>query len=1031
MRSPQISWLLLLYSVSVLFSIDEVLVCGQCLEDQRSLLLKLNQSLSFYPRLRSVASKLATWNTSTDCCRWRGVSCDKDSGHVNVLDLSSEYISGGINNSSSSLFKLRHLQSLNLANNYFNSTIPFGFGKFVNLTNLNLSNAGFAGQVPIEISRLTRLVSLDLSATSFGLTLLRLEKPDLRTLVRNLSGLRTLRLDGVNISAYGSQWCQALSSALPNLQVLSLSNCYLLGPLDSSLAKLSFLSQIRLSQNNISEVPIFLGDFRNLTSLHLSSCGLHGTFPDRILQLRTLRTLDVSLNPRLHGFLPEFPPKGGSLQTLVLSTTSFSGSLPESISHLSLLSKLELKSCSFNGSIPSSIIELKQLDSLDLSLNSFTGLIPPLPETLTLVNLAHNYLTGPITDSPWERFANLVNLDLRNNSLNGTIPWSLFTLPTLKKLQLNQNQFAGQIMEIHNMSSAPLDTLDLSSNNLEGPIPLSIFELQNLSVLALSSNNFNGTIELEMFQKLQNLTSLDLSYNNLLVNIAVRNSDSSFPQIRKLILASCKLRGFPDFLSRNQSIMSNLDLSNNQIQGKIPTWVWKIGDGSLTYLNLSFNFLDSLERPLPDLSNSALSVLDLHSNLLQGPIPVLSSTLTYLDFSNNSFQSIIPSTITPSLVFTIFFSLSSNNLTGEIPQSICNAGYLRVLDLSNNSLNGTIPSCLADMSATLTVLNLRHNNFVGHIPQEFPVGCTLRTLDLSGNRLEGPLPSALTECIKLEVLNLGNNQINGPFPFCLGSCTDLRVLVLRSNRFSGPIEGGGTNYTFPKLQIVDLSSNNFTGNFPTESFMTWKAMMVDEDVKQSEIKHETLRVRFLKYSQVYYQDTVTVTIKGQEMELTKILTVYTSIDLSNNGFQGEIPNVIGNLTALYFLNLSHNALTGRIPSSLGNLKQLESLDLSSNKLIGEIPQQLTNLTFLSVLNLSWNNFSGMIPKGSQFQTFTETSFEGNEGLCGAPLSRNAQAMFHRQHPDLETWVHNLMNLIGSSYLVEWVLVEELQWLLHH
>ncbi|RVW13687.1 Receptor like protein 42 [Vitis vinifera] len=92
-----------------------------------------------------------------------------------------------------------------------------------------------------------------------------------------------------------------------------------------------------------------------------------------------------------------------------------------------------------------------------------------------------------------------------------------------------------------------------------------------------------------------------------------------------------------------------------------------------------------------------------------------------------------------------------------------------------------------------------------------------------------------------------------------------------------------------------------------------------------------------------------------EVELVKkVLTLYTSIDLSCNNFHGDIPEVMGNFTSLYVLNLSHNGFTGHIPSSIGNLRQLESLDLSRNRLSGEIPTQLANLNFLSVLNLSFN-----------------------------------------------------------------------------
>ena len=47
-------------------------------------------------------------------------------------------------------------------------------------------------------------------------------------------------------------------------------------------------------------------------------------------------------------------------------------------------------------------------------------------------------------------------------------------------------------------------------------------------------------------------------------------------------------------------------------------------------------------------------------------------------------------------------------------------------------------------------------------------------------------------------------------------------------------------------------------------------------------------------------------MKGLSMELTRILTTFTTIDLSNNMFEGEIPKFIGELTSLKGLNLSNN-----------------------------------------------------------------------------------------------------------------------------
>ncbi|XP_021800324.1 putative receptor-like protein kinase At3g47110 [Prunus avium] len=117
----------------------------------------------------------------------------------------------------------KYIENLNLAYNNFNNTqIPSEFDKLTRLSYLNLSNAGFVGQIPIEISHLARLVTLDLSSAPYlSVITPKLEISNLSLLIRNLSELIELYLDGVSVSAQGTEWCEAISSSLPKLKVLS------------------------------------------------------------------------------------------------------------------------------------------------------------------------------------------------------------------------------------------------------------------------------------------------------------------------------------------------------------------------------------------------------------------------------------------------------------------------------------------------------------------------------------------------------------------------------------------------------------------------------------------------------------------------------------------------------------------------------------------------------------------------------------------------------------------------------------------
>lgn len=851
-----------------------------------------------------------------DCCTWDGVECDETSGHVVALNLNSSCLTGSIN-SSNSLFKLVHLQKLDLSyNDFSHSEIPSAISNLSRLTSLRLSDSFFAGQIPSQLSQLSNLSVLDLSCNLENLLpgekVLSLSNPILRSLVTNLTSLEHLFLDNVNVS---------------------------------------------------SKLPETLANLSSLTTLSLGNCGLIGEFPNGIFHLPNLKFFSVQDNQNLTGFIPEFH-SSSPLMSLRLSGTSFSGDLPASVGNLNSLYELDISFCNFSGSIPSSFSNLTFLTDLYLSNNKFTGKVDyslsNLTKLVVLVLSANNFDPGTLS---WVgKLRNLEDLRCRGMRLYGEIPSSFANLTQLSYLQLSDNQLTGEIQPWL-MKLKSLTKLYLSSNRFNGSIPTTISELRNLEYLDLAANNFAGTVDMDMFLNLRNLTRLVLSSNNLIL----KPSSNFVQKFQVLGFGSCNLTEFPSFL-QNQNELSWLDLSNNSFHGLIPKWILNISKESLQYLDLGHNSLTGFEQFPRFLPWSAVVVMNLGFNNLHGSIPVPPpSTKVYL--------------------------LNNNQLTGEIPKSICSLNLLDTLDLSYNNLSGLLPSCLNNFSNSLSYLKLRKNHFYGTIPLTFTVQSHLKMFDLSQNQFEGQIPRSLANCAMLEYVDLSSNQINDTFPFWLGNLPNLKVLILHANLFHGAIgspEFETNSFGFPGLQIIDLSHNDFSGALPSSYFKSWNAMkLVDTEGLAYMKARESLQMESCGWISDFHYSFKLMN-KGTETQYDKINEVLTFIDLSSNRLDGDIPECIGNLQDLRSLNLSNNILTGHIEPSLGNITLLESLDLSHNELSGGIPQELKQLKWLSSFDVSYNHLRGSIPHGEQFDTFGPGSFDGNLGLCGKQILRGCE-----------------------------------------
>ncbi|XP_021734517.1 receptor like protein 30-like [Chenopodium quinoa] len=841
-----------------------------------------------------------------DCCMWDGVKCNKETGHVISLNLSSSCLYGTFPQNST-LFSLYHLQVLDLSDNDFNfSQIPSAIERLSKLTKLNLSSSDFSGHIPLGILKLSSLSSLDLSLSAVSGSKLEFQHDlSFQKLVSNLTHLTRLYLNFVDISY---------------------------------------------------PVPVSLTNLTSLKSLSLATCNLYGRFPPGILLLPKLELVDLSGNVNLRRISSRVFANS-SLQILDFSSTSFSGELPHSVGNLGSLTELTIWKTGFTGQVPSSLVNLTKLTSLTLSDLSFK-------------------IYPQILNSWLIKLSKLEHLALHNTGLWGEIPPALANLTQLNWLDLNSNPLTGPFpVWLANLTK--LNYLDLLGNQFQGPvIPPSFSQLINLKALFLSSN---GSVA--MFDTLLKLPYLNILY---LSDINLRffpnaSTNSSLPKFSVLELQSCNLTEFPQFLHHQDNLMF-LSFKQNNIVGTIPQWFVNRTLDSLSELDLSDNFLTGFEQP-PQvfLPWNNLGALYIQGNLFQGRLLIPSKSL-------------------------LVYHASGNRLYGDIPKQICNASSLAYLDLSMNNFSGEIQTCIGPrLGNSLQVLNLRGNLLQGTIPQTFTRACKLKMINLSENQLKGPLPKSLSNCRMLEVLDVGKNHLNDTFPSWLGSLSKLSILVLRHNNFHGRIPTPEPGHHFSSLRIIDLSNNFHTGNLPYTYLRNWLSMEVTSEAQLNSSSSE-IEIHIRSGSNIFmtlhqpYSYIITISNKGSETVYSKILTVFRVIDFSSNSFTGGIPVLLGNLRGLQALNLSNNQLHGGIPSSFANIIDLEALDLSQNMLSGEIPQQLTELTFLAVFNVSHNRLEGQIPQGEQFNTFDNSSFDGNLALCGFPLSEKCEDTDPPQQP---------------------------------
>jgi len=548
--------------------------------------------------------------------------------------------------------------------------------------------------------------------------------------------------------------------------------------------------------------------------------------------------------------------------------------------------------------------------------------------------------------------------------------------------------WTGVICDSSTVSGTRVVGLELGSKRLTGKICGSLAELYHLRVLNLSDNYLSGSLPAELF-KLQNLEVIDVSNNDFTGSIN-RGMCRTSTGIRVLNFYNNHFSGEVPKDLANCTSLHYLSFAKNSLSGSLPESVFQLQN--IRQLYLQDNWISGLlNNGFGNLSN--LVKLDISSNMFSGDLPDIFGSLTRLErFSANTnlFTGRLPTSLVNSPSLQMLY-LNNNSLSGSINLNCSAMKNLVSLDLGSNLFHGPIPDSLS-FCQRLIVLNLARNNLNSELPNDFKNLQALTHLSFSNTRLVNISSTLeiLQHCRNLSILVLslnfydeeipdnvnmqfnnlkglvlGNCKLRGSIPQWLSSCRKLQLLDLSWNHLGGTIPSWFGE--FESLFYLDLSNNSFKGEIP-------KSLTLLQTLISGNISLEEPVSSFQLY---------TGRQGGQGLRYKQISGFRPTLDLSYNMLQGSIWPGFGNLKRLHVFILKDNNLSGNIPNNISGMSRLEVLDLSHNKLSGEIPLSMANLSFLSAFNVSYNQLCGKIPQAVQFDTFPDTSFVGNIGLCRA------------------------------------------------
>lgn len=537
------------------------------------------------------------------------------------------------------------------------------------------------------------------------------------------------------------------------LSYLDLSNNKLEQLEHADIDKLPNLQGLRLSNNMLTLLPSYFGQYKFLRSLNISSNRLTA-FPEQISELSCLVDIDFSFN--LITTIPDLS-KWTNIQKIWATNNKLSGSFPDSTKNLGQLREIDIRhnsitnidvfcqlplldflSCGYNH-VSSFTGSFKAMGSLQLNNNPITrfDITSQIP-SLWLLDLSKAKLAA-LPDDLFGKVINLRKLTLDKNHFVSISP-NIGILRLLEHLSIAQNALSSLPPEIGRLTE--LRTLDLRENNLN-TLPPQLWFMRKLEMLNLSSNVLGsfpkpGTPlpslpddyltpdqSMEAIDELGNLGYLEMrrpsqvSASNYSQSIG---SNSPGPQSRKGSVAST-------FQHQSQ-------------QSRKPSLMGRASESTVATIAAMTRKDSTLSNRLTTTFAGSLKELHLADNRLQDEVFEELVLLQQLELLNMSYNILydLPLRTLRRWPHLIELYLSGNELRSLPAEDLEDITKLRVLHLNGNKFQ-VLPAELAKVK-TLAVIDVGSNLLkynVANWPYDWNWNWNhqLKYLNMSGNmRLE-------------------------------------------------------------------------------------------------------------------------------------------------------------------------------------------------------------------------------------------------------------------------------------------------------